>query len=716
MELNVYKDLANRGIFRFYDGALFYIEEIQYSADGKTHWENTFNPSTHISTLDGITTLPGHKYRRTRNSGETKWNYPHLWVAEDGQDVMMRVDGNKLQYKLELATNWTDLYDLSTLKGETGEQGVQGEGWHIDYANYLDVRQACCSTVVNCGPCNPNVGSSSISSLSTFLSLGNHKLTLADIGNGTTYWHTTDGSTWAQSTTANEGLAVVAWKATGNNDSNNDALTINRQGYELLFSSLGSPYNSIGKVYICADGVWTELMNVTTPTGYVKVSTNDSLGYLEAKVDDFTIESYDSDSDAIEDKIRVKDGGINEFKITATAIQDGLVGGTGDPIKVNVTDLVGFGIKDYVSVINGEKNLQFYADDVVSDGIVAENTTTVDGEERDLIRVNVGDFVTSIGTNYTGLETSTERGISEVDTYDNIYIKNNDCLDIDANGLKVVADELTIEAEGLTALQVKDDGITKTKINPDVFNVNKGFNITNLDATGVEIKLATTTEHDNLEFNGTGELQLKDNGIYARHLNDDILDEANSVGGVGSGLRLAHDTGLSTKLKPNGGILKDSDGLYLDSEDLLTDEAVKSIRQGVTILRNDVTINGDTNTYIDTNVTLTASPNTVTVEAVLDLAALEAKLIDDGFNNSSGSYVTESITPADWSTTAEIKTYIDTQDNLDVKLNHWYNNIYISDGNGAYTTQGLFLKSQSGEVVKRLVMDENGNLDTVTST
>ena len=64
MDLNVYKDLADKGIFRFYDGTLVYVEEIQYSADGLTHWEDTFNPSTHISTLDHITTVAGHRYVR----------------------------------------------------------------------------------------------------------------------------------------------------------------------------------------------------------------------------------------------------------------------------------------------------------------------------------------------------------------------------------------------------------------------------------------------------------------------------------------------------------------------------------------------------------------------------------------------------------------------------------------------------------------------------
>jgi hypothetical protein len=146
MNLNTYN-----GIIRFYDGSIVAIELQEYSADGKYNWESTFNPNSHISTLDGVTLLDGHKYKRVKHTGETSWQLPYRIVPEE---PIFRVQNGMLQYKLETQpdTAYVNLFDITTLQGKDGnegKQGVRGEGWHIDQVGYYLTRQDCCNTSLN---------------------------------------------------------------------------------------------------------------------------------------------------------------------------------------------------------------------------------------------------------------------------------------------------------------------------------------------------------------------------------------------------------------------------------------------------------------------------------------------------------------------------------------------------------------------------------------
>ena len=43
----IYSD--NNGLIRLFDGTVVYIDSYQYSSDGVTNWESTFQPFTHIN-------------------------------------------------------------------------------------------------------------------------------------------------------------------------------------------------------------------------------------------------------------------------------------------------------------------------------------------------------------------------------------------------------------------------------------------------------------------------------------------------------------------------------------------------------------------------------------------------------------------------------------------------------------------------------------------
>lgn len=525
----------DRGLVVLYDGTEVYMVDFQYSVDGKTYWESHYNGGSHFYENDGITKLEGHKYIRFKRAGSIEWDNPARFIGIDGVDgdnLELQVTKDRiLQYKLSKETTWTNLFDLEELRGE---QGPMGQGWNIDKAGALDTRESCCGdTHVNtCNTCNPN--STATCGLSTYLSLGNHRVNETDVLNGTTYWHSVDGVTWIQTTTSNIGEYVCAWRAT--NGTGTNALTCNSQGYVVAFISLVTPYISKGRVYVCADGMWTEVMNITQPTGYVKTSAQDGLQFLEAKVDDVTLEAYDSGI-GYNDNIRIKDDGVNEYKIIDSSLGDGLDGGSGVKITVDPTDFIGFGLKEYASLIDTLNNIQVAADVLCGDGLEPQNETTVDGEDRDLFKVKLSDLINSpnaTNTQYTGLATSTQEGFTEEDGFDNLFVKEGDCINNDTKGVNVVADELTIAALDEDKLRVWETdsntlGIQAKHIHKNAANELHGIEKDN-DTTGsFSVKLDTIESPQPLIFNVNGEITVNDNGIQGKYLNDNTCDETKGV-------------------------------------------------------------------------------------------------------------------------------------------------------------------------------------------
>jgi hypothetical protein len=515
-----------------FDGTVVYLVDIQFSTNGLDHWESKYISEKHLYEQDGVTLLDAHKYIRFKKSGEVVWQQPAKFIGDDGingDSPEIRVVDDILQWKLTLANEWNDLYDLSTLKGDKGDMG---QGWAVNNGGALDTRPACCGTTTNnsCKSCNPN--SISTCGLSTYLSLGNHRINANDyVG---IQFHSLDGVSWYSTTVDNEGDYVCAWAATTNTGTN--ALTCNKQGYIVALSSMVSPYISKGRVYACSDGLWTEIMNIVLPTGHVKTSVNDGLEYLENKLDNITLESYDSGI-GFNDNIRIKDDGVNQFKIIASAIGDGLDGGSGVIITVDPTDFIGFGLREYVSDTDGLNNVQVFVDDFVGDGLRSydDSIHEVDGEDRNLARVFVDDIISpTTGTDFTGLETSSDRGVVETDGFDNIYVKEGDCLENDVDGVNVRADELTIAALNRTTLKVLETdsntlGIQAKHAHKNIANELHGLEKDN-DTTGsFSVKLDTIESPQPLIFNVDGEISINSDGVQGKHLNPNTCDNTKGV-------------------------------------------------------------------------------------------------------------------------------------------------------------------------------------------
>ena len=84
------------------------------------------NPtSTHSSTEQEDTTEQYKIYLLAQNSGYTG-TYEEWLESIRGDRIVIKVEDNKIMWKYSQEENYTTLFDLSIIKGETGEQGNGG--------------------------------------------------------------------------------------------------------------------------------------------------------------------------------------------------------------------------------------------------------------------------------------------------------------------------------------------------------------------------------------------------------------------------------------------------------------------------------------------------------------------------------------------------------------------------------------------------------------
>lgn len=76
-------------------------------------------------------------------------------------------------------------------------------------------------------------------------------------------------------------------------------------------------------------------------------------------------------------------------------------------------------------------------------------------------------------------------------------------------------DNTTVEYNLGGQIQVKDSGITSTKLNPNVVNTTQG--LSKIGGGTISVKVDNTS----VEFNGSGELTVKQSGINAGSINLD---------------------------------------------------------------------------------------------------------------------------------------------------------------------------------------------------
>lgn len=663
MEQNLYSD--HNGIIRLYDGTIIYVVEIEYSSDGKSFWEPTYNANKHYFYQDNRIEVNGHRYMRIRHAGDTHFQAPMYITAIDGKSPEIRIEGTMVQWGYaDVADSWQDLVDLTTLKGEQGDQGVQGRGLAVTgaswYGEFINVLPSGLSS------CNRGCNGTTTDGVVTVLSLGdgNHKILQADID--ANKFRSDDG---------------VLYLALGVNDLGRYTRFIaddaNGTNY-IDYRKTNSEYSSKGKVYAFADGMWTELSNLAVPNYLVAAKNgNPTNGKF--------MEDYESTTIGLDaqENLEVKDDSIGVAKFIPSTFTHGLTEGAS--IKVNPTELTGKGVWAYVATSDSEKHFQVVAVDIISNGLDTESLATVDGETNENIIVNVDDLINAL----SGLESTTE-----LDGYKDLKVKSGDAILVDLGGVNVTSDEVTITTKDspMAALVLTDNnskGVQAKHIHQNVVNPNKGLQKGNGTATDVLGALEIKVDDYSLGFDGTGKLEVQDDGVHGEHLNDDTVNEL-------KGLTIL-DNALAVKLA--GALQFDADGnISIDTNSLFSSSLVKSINNTTGNLTLQVSNSEATGSGI--SLVLDKTGTVFTIKLVVNQSVLQE------FVGTSLS----SLLPAHTHDITAIEGLVEEL-NARVQLDYTYGGNFRID-----SVHGAIWKVPGVSVWYKVAVDSVGNLDTTTVT
>jgi hypothetical protein len=681
--------LTDNGIIRFYDGTVIAIEDQEYSPDGINYWEKTFNPNTHLSTLDGVTEVEGHKFKRVKHSGDTEFQLPYRIVA-DG--VEMRVLDNQLQYKLidEDDTKWKDVYDLISLKGEDGEkgeQGIPGEGFHIDLYGYYQLRPDCTNTLgtSNCTSCNRT--GSNTGEATTFMSLGDGVLVLTQalITAGTV---TVD--TVAYSHFSND---LITWVPLTGGIVDFEARYLATDGTGAVYTDMRTEdyYGSRGVVYICADGNWTVLTNVATPSYMVGErvgSTN--IGFMDNFVDDtltdFVPNTIGLNANGV---LEVAEQSLDETALIQTVAGDGLeIPNPMDPIRVNSSDFIGFGLRNYVSTADSSTDIQVLIDDLIGDGTRIQTSVSVDGEVRNLL----GTDVTELINNDSGLI-----AIAQIDTFYDLSVNLGNGLILDGGtpqAITINVDDLSLEVDAsnlhIKAYASGNDGVMLQHLNPDIIWTNRGIGLDT--ANGLYARIDNVT----IGYDGSGNLEVPLNSVTGDRLNDNVADNTRGLEVLNDLLVVKVD---GTTIDFNGsGELE-----YIGLSGNVVSSIIPNLGGSVLdTVRDDVSLRLDDGTGTIANMTSDAGTDTVNISIDVDEAWLTAQIQSE---ITAGATVYWGVLERANGDTTTIEQYITGLNH--VELDTWYNDTMV------HSTHGLVLRAVSSETY-RVIVDANGNLDTVS--
>ena len=692
------RDYFNKGVLLLENGKYIFIEEIQYTYDG-TYWESNFEPSEHTDPRNLNKTIPGHKYRRVRHAGDDFFQKPEYIVAEDGLNSLITVkDGIVYTYMEGQGENdYVELFKLVDVKGNDGNRGEKGEGWHVDTIGYYLEKPDCTaglSCTTTCIECNQNSSAApSTCGFTTFLSLGDglYQIVIGDVGD----FRSDDGVTWVEIDADDIG-DYTRWTA---NDSSGTAAVDYRDEDTL---------NTRGKVYVCADGKWTMLMSVAiprhklSPTESYYISYQDGL-YMEDYI--YPLYSVTPDDggtivmnvDGSEFKLGIKMNSIEPKHLKDDIFSDGFNEGSVGPegyktsnILINTSDFAGYGLNSYTSSTDSYDDLQVVVSDFIRDGLQSTAITTVDGEVREKLDVNVTDLV---DVSLSGLETFTNS-----DGYEDIKVKDGNGLDIDTDGLFVNTDNLSLYVSG-DEVSIKpytsgNDGVLANHLNPDVANINRAII---LGDNGLEVTVSS--DHGTLTYDSEG-LLVKQDSIQGWHLNSNIVD-------VSKGLYVNQSSDMvEVKLNPEGGLAVDLYGIKIDTDDLswLKDAVVNKIEIGVTgitgttgivDLTGDIVLNGDNSSDNYMTIEVDSIGQSIYIRPNTNLENLQS-LIDSRVGLAGIGGHSHAI-----SDVAQLSEVLDGK----VNENTTYGNIKIM-------SDGLYISNPSGEW-RKIQVDENFNLFTV---
>lgn len=583
--MELYND---RGIIRLYDGTVVYVIDIQYSADGVTKWESTYNANPHVYEGDGVTPVGGHRYMRIKHSGDTAYQKPMYITAVDGKSPEIKVEGGYIYWGYaDVADSWSVIASLEDLKGETGDQGPRGEGLQVTgYGWYGEFNLSRPTT--GCLTCNRT--GATINTPVTMYSFGDGQLpiTATNISNGD--YRSTDGITWV-AIGANDLGRLTRFVA-------DDGIGTNYIDYRQTdtLATKGSVY-----AFVEETSTWEELTNLATPTYQVAATSgNPTNGKF---LGDYASSTIGLDLD---ENLEVIDGSLTVAKADASFAGHGL--DKGATLEVNPDELVGHGLSVYVATSDSKKHVEVAIDELVSNGLSYEAGAVVDGEDHYKAYVKPADLINST----SGLEVATQ-----LDGYDDLKVKSGDAITVDADGVNVKADETSLTSDGLAAIKVyptdnNNKGIQALHLHSNTANPNKGLQkgATVLDPLEVKVDAAT------LGFDGSGNVFVNDHGITGVKLNSNTVDAT-------KGLLYSSDK-ISVNLKTGGGLSFDTGQLQVDSVSLLNNKAVTSIEG----LQNAVTMSVDNTLSAGTGLTLTkaiVAPN-VAVGLSVDIPTLQGAL------------------------------------------------------------------------------------------
>lgn len=567
--MELYND---RGIIRLYDGTVVYVIDVQYSANGQTFWEGTYNANPHVYEGDGVTPVGGHKYMRVKHSGDTFYQKPMYITAEDGKSPEIKVEGGYIYWGYaDVTDSWTPLMSVEDLKGEQGDQGPQGEGFTVDshgwYGEFNLSR-----------PTGGNVT----------LSYGDGLLPISALDISNSKYRSDDGVTWV-ALGANDLDRLVRFIA-------DDGIGTNYVDYRKT-----DTLNTKGKVYGFAGDSWTELSNLAIPNYLVSAKAgNPTNGKF---VEDYASSTIGLD---VDENLEVIDGSLDVDKADASFAGHGL--DKGATIAVNPDELVGHGLSVYTATSDSQKHVEVAVDEIVSNGLGFEAGTVVDGEDHYQAYVKPSDLVNSL----SGLEVETQ-----LDGYDDLKVKAGDAIAVDADGVNVKADEVSLTSDGLAEIKVNptdnnNKGIQALHLHSNTVNTNKGLQKGAALSDALEVKVDATT----LGFDGAGNVQVNDNGITGVKLNSNVVD-------TDKGLAYSANK-LSVNLRTAGGLSFVGGELQVDTTTLLQNKAVQSLEG----LQNAVTLSEDNTGAVGTGIALTktvSAPN-IAIGLTVDIPTLKGAL------------------------------------------------------------------------------------------
>jgi len=541
-----------------------------------------------------------------------------------------------------------------------------------------------------------------------------------------------------------------------------------------------------GNVYVCTKAGWILMTNIAAPV-YKMAPTED---YAITKFNGLYMEDYvdlevpagDGSTiymDEITYKLGVKINSIEPAHLKdgsfGDGLEEGVVGGTGykeDPIIVKVSDFDGVGLKAYTSITDLYDDLQVDVEPLLSDGLIHTDKgrnglvpLTTDGEMVKFATVKVTDLITPTTAIQTGLINSLNHPlgvIHETDTFENIYVKPGDAIEVDIKGVNVKSDELTLTSLDSPIIKVMETdsltlGVQAKHIHSNMANETKGLEKEN-DTTGqFYVKIDTTDVVINpLMYNNLGEVTLTIHGVQGKHLHRNIADEDNGALFMDETLDK-----LQVKVVPLGGLRIINEGLEIDKSDLtwLDDFVVKKVElqpykgwvgglgeTNLGDLTGDIGIRGDVNSDIYMNILIkrdgqfievVPETNIAALQALIDLkinaydslvhsipdinglqAALDSKLDDSQAGVSIATLgIDGKLTPSQrWDLAAHTHVIADVtslQIELDKRVESctWYDNILIRAVENS--TGGLYIRSADDATkMFKLHVDNNGNLFT----